>query len=140
VIRGDIIEQIKHYKEFIIYNNNNNKLMYMSSSVGSVAYSSSEGIYQVDENESFYDFEIAVIDDVALHPLLLAISHSLILGEDITGINTEESQRTLTDDQFKELKCNQELSNCCICMENKKLNIQLPCKHTFCKLCIKNGL
>ena len=100
--------------------------MYMSSSVGSVAYSLSEGIYQVDENNSVsHHIEIAVIDDVALHPLLLAISHSLILGEDITSINTEESQRTLTDDQFKELKCNQELSNCCICMENKKLNIQL---------------
>ncbi len=117
--------------------------MYMSSSVGSVSYSSVEGIQHVSENESYLyrdDFEIMVIDDIALHPLLLALSHSLILGEEITSVNTVETKKTLTEDQFKDLKCNQDLSNCCICMENKRLNVQLACNHTFCKICIKKWL
>lgn len=117
--------------------------MYMSSSINSVAYSSREGIYQVSEDERpFYidRFEMAFTDDVAIHPLLLALSHSLLLGEEIASINTEETKKTLTDDQFKQLNCEQELSNCCICMENKKLNVRLACKHTFCKVCIKKWL
>lgn len=116
--------------------------MYMSSNVGSVAYSSREGIYQVPENERPVTdrFEMLFFDDVAIHPLLIALSHSLILGEEITAVNTEETKKTLTYDQFNQLNCNQELSNCCICMENKKLNIQLVCNHTFCKTCIKKWL
>ena len=87
--------------------------MYMSSNVGSVAYSSREGIYQVPENERPVadHFEIMFFDDVAIHPLLIALSHSLILGEEITAVNTEETKKTLTYDQFNQLNCNQELSN-----------------------------
>ena len=117
--------------------------MYMSSNVGTVAYSSREGVYIVPENERhlYIDhFEMTYTDDIAIHPLLLAISHSLILGEDIWSVDVEERRKTLTDDQFNELKYNEDLSNCFICMENKKLNIQLACKHTFCKTCIKKWL
>lgn len=118
--------------------------MYMSSNIGSVAYSSREGIFSVPEDQRIYYFQPVVIDmdtdEDILHPLLLALSHSLILGEDIRATNTEETKKTLSEDQFNELNFNQELSNCCICMENKKLNVQLKCNHTFCKMCIKKWL
>lgn len=116
----------------------------MSSNIGSVAYSSREGIFSVPEEQRIYYFQPVVIDidtnEDILHPLMLALSHSLILGEDIRVTNTEETKKTLTEDQFNELNFNQELSNCCICMENKKLNVQLKCNHTFCKMCIKKWL
>lgn len=118
--------------------------MYMSSNIGSVAYSSREGIFSVPEDQRIYYFQPVVIDmdtdEDILHPLLIALSHSLILGEDIRATNTEETKKTLSEDQFNELNFNQELSNCCICMENKKLNVQLKCNHTFCKMCIKKWL
>tara|TARA_B110001450_G_scaffold42652_1_gene38915 strand:- start:28312 stop:28707 length:396 start_codon:yes stop_codon:yes gene_type:complete len=117
--------------------------MYMSSNVNSVAYSSREGIYQVPESEMPYyidNFEISFMENVSIHPVLLALTHSLIIGEDILNNNTEETRKTLTDDQFNQLKCIQELSNCCICMENKRSNIQLECNHTFCKNCIRKWL
>lgn len=116
--------------------------MYMSSSVGSVSYSSREGIFSVPEDQRIYYFQPIMIDsdEDILHPLLIALSHSLILGEDIRATNTEETKKTLSEDQFNELNFNQELSNCCICMENKKLNVQLKCNHTFCKMCIKKWL
>jgi len=116
--------------------------MYMSSNIGSVAYSSREGIFSVPEDQRIYYFQPIVIDadEDILHPLLIALSHSLILGEDIRATNTEETKKTLSEDQFNELNFNQELSNCCICMENKKLNVQLKCNHTFCKMCIKKWL
>lgn len=116
----------------------------MSSNIGSVAYSSREGIFSVPEDQRIYYFQPVVIDmdtdEDILHPLLIALSHSLILGEDIRATNTEETKKTLSEDQFNELNFNQELSNCCICMENKKLNVQLKCNHTFCKMCIKKWL
>jgi len=118
--------------------------MYMSSNVGSVAYSSREGIFSVPEDQRVYYFQPMSIDidtdEDIIHPLLIALSHSLILGEDIRNTTTEETKKTLTEDQFNELNFNQELSNCCICMENKKLNIRLKCNHTFCKTCIKKWL
>ena len=118
--------------------------MYMSSNIGSVGYSSREGIFSVPEDQRIYYFQPVVIDiqtdEDILHPLLIALSHSLILGEDIRNTNTEETKKTLSEDQFNELNFNQELSNCCICMENKKLNVQLKCNHTFCKMCIKKWL
>ena len=116
--------------------------MYMSSNIGSVAYSSREGIFSVPEEQRIYYFQPVLMDtdEDILHPLLLALSHSLILGEDIRATNTEETKKTLSEDQFNELNFNQELSNCCICMENKKLNVQLKCNHTFCKMCIKKWL
>jgi hypothetical protein len=116
----------------------------MSSNVGSVAYSSREGIFSVPEEQRIYYFQPVAFDiqtdEDILHPLLLAFSHSLILGEDIGDVHTEETKRTLTEDQFNNLTFNQALSNCCICMENKKLNVQLKCNHTFCKTCIKKWL
>lgn len=116
--------------------------MYMSSNIGSVSYSSREGIIPVPEDQRIYYFQPVIIDadEDIIHPLLLALSHSLILGEDIRDINTEETKKTLSEDEFNELNFNQELSNCCICMENKKLNVQLKCNHTFCKMCIKKWL
>jgi hypothetical protein len=116
--------------------------MYMSSNVGSVAYSSREGIINVPEEQ--WGFQPVMInmetDADILHPLMIALAHSLIIGEDIINTNTEETKKTLTEDQFNQLNFNQELSNCCICMENKKLNVQLKCNHTFCKMCIKKWL
>jgi hypothetical protein len=118
--------------------------MYMSSNIGSVAYSSREGIINVPEDQRVYYFQPVVIDmdtdEDILHPLLIALTHSLILGEDIRATNTEETKKTLSEDQFNELNFNQEFSNCCICMENKKLNVRLKCNHTFCKICIKKWL
>lgn len=116
----------------------------MSSNIGSVAYSSREGIINVPEDQRVYYFQPVVIDmdtdEDILHPLLIALTHSLILGEDIRATNTEETKKTLSEDQFNELNFNQEFSNCCICMENKKLNVRLKCNHTFCKICIKKWL
>jgi len=118
--------------------------MYMSSNVGSVAYSSREGIIDVQPDQRVYYFQPVYVDmetdEDVLHPLLIALSHSLILGEDIGNTDTEETKKTLSEDQFNKLNFNQELSNCCICMENKKLNIQLNCNHIFCKTCIKKWL
>lgn len=118
--------------------------MYMSSNIGSVAYSSRQGIFSVPEGQLIYYLQPVTIDmqtdEDILHPLVLALAHGLILGEDIRNTNTEEIKKTLTEDQFNDLNFNQELSNCCICMENKKLNVQLKCNHTFCKLCIKKWL
>lgn len=118
--------------------------MYMSSNIGSVAYSSREGIFSVPEEQRVYYFQPVQIDmdmdEDIIHPLLLALTHSLIIGQDIRDTNMEETKKTLTEDQFNSLNFNQELSNCCICMENKKLNVQLKCNHTFCKMCIKKWL
>ncbi len=116
--------------------------MYMSSNIGSVAYSSRDGIISVPEEQRIYYFQPIIIDtdEDILHPLMLALAHGLILGEDIRNTTTEEIKKTLTEDQFNQLNFNKELSNCCICMENKKLNVQLNCGHTFCKTCIKKWL
>ena len=105
----------------------------MSSNIGSVAYSSRQGIFSVPEEQRMYYFQPVTIDiqtdEEILHPLMLALAHGLILGEDIRDTNTEETKKTLTEDQFNKLNFNQELSNCCICMENKKLNVHLNCDH-----------
>lgn len=116
----------------------------MSSNIGSVAYSSREGIFSVPEGQRIYYFQPVQIDmdtdEDIIHPLLLALTHSFIIGEDIGNTSSEEIKKTLTEDQFNQLNFNQDLSNCCICMENKKLNVQLKCNHTFCKTCIKKWL
>lgn len=118
--------------------------MYMSSNIGSVAYSSSQGIFSVPEGQRIYYLQPVTIDmqtdEDILHPIMLALAHGLIIGEDIRNTNTEETKKTLTEDQFNDLNFKQELSECCICMENKKLNVQLNCNHTFCKMCIKKWL
>ena len=78
-------------------------------------------------------------EDVFFHPLLIAMSHSLMLGLDYP-IDLEEEKNKLTEDEFKNLETCGDVTNCAICMENKKLNIKLKCNHIFCKGCIKKWL
>tara|TARA_B100000212_G_scaffold338460_2_gene315038 strand:- start:21509 stop:21922 length:414 start_codon:yes stop_codon:yes gene_type:complete len=80
-----------------------------------------------------------VRDDVFLHPLLIALSHSLILGDDFP-MDTQEEKHKLSEDDFKNLETCSEITNCAICMENKKSNVKLKCAHIFCKGCIKTWL
>lgn len=79
-------------------------------------------------------------EDVFLHPLLIALSHSLMMGEDFNINTQEEEKHKLSDDEFKNLETCSEITNCAICMENKKSNIKLKCDHIFCKGCIKKWL
>lgn len=80
-------------------------------------------------------------DDVFLHPLLIAMSHSLILGSDFDiDINTPEEKHKLSIDEFKNLEICTEITNCAICMDNKRSNIKLKCNHIFCNNCIKKWL
>ena len=60
-----------------------------------------------------------MIDDVFLHPLLISLSHSLILGHDFP-MDTQEEKHKLSEDEFKNLETCSEITNCAICMENKK--------------------
>ncbi len=78
-------------------------------------------------------------DGMILHPVILALTHSLIAGDDLMT-DLEEEKNKLTDDEFKNLETCSEISNCAICMENKKMNIKLKCNHIFCKGCIKKWL
>lgn len=117
--------------------------MYMESNIRNLSYSANEGLTVVQGEPReiyYYDFDIVLDNDVALHPLLIALTHTLILGDDINSVNTQEQKKTLSEEQFNELVCAQQLSHCSICMENKKLNIKLKCNHTFCKPCIKKWL
>ena len=76
-------------------------------------------------------------DDVFLHPVLIAMSHSLILGSDFDiDMNSPEEKHKLSIDEFKNLEICTEITNCAICMENKKSNIKLKCQHIFCNNCI----
>jgi hypothetical protein len=78
-------------------------------------------------------------EEVFLHPLLIAMSHSLIHGLDYS-MDLEEEKNKLTEVEFKNLETCGDITNCAICMENKKLNIKLKCNHIFCKGCIKKWL
>jgi len=77
--------------------------------------------------------------DVFMHPLLVALTNSLMMGNDIL-MNLEEEKNTLTEDEFKNLETCSDVTNCAICMDNKKMNIKLKCNHIFCKNCIKKWL
>lgn len=88
----------------------------------------------------FSEYQIVNNTDTILHPLLLAITHSMIIGDEISNVPTEEIKKTLSDDEFNNLKKTENLSACSICMENKKLNIELKCNHIFCRGCIKKWL
>ena len=83
---------------------------------------------------------ITTVDSDDISPVLLELIHNLVIGEDIASVNTHEIKKTLTEDQFNHLKKTENVSNCSICMENKKSNIELNCSHTFCKGCIKKWL
>ena len=78
-------------------------------------------------------------EEVFLHPLLIAMTHSLIHGLDYS-MDLEEEKNKLTEVEFKNLETCGDITNCAICMENKKLNIKLKCNHIFCKGCIKKWL
>jgi len=95
-------------------------------------------VEEIDESEIPYMQNTR--EDVFLHPLLIALSHSLIMGEDFNMNTQEEEKHKLSDDEFKNLETCSEITNCAICMENKKSNIKLKCDHIFCKGCIKKWL
>ncbi len=78
-------------------------------------------------------------EEVFLHPLLIAMNHSLLVGLDYP-MDLEEEKNKLTEVEFKNLETCSDITNCAICMENKKLNIKLKCNHVFCKGCIKKWL
>ena len=105
--------------------------MLMSSSIRTVIISRNTSgdnyISEISEDESL------------LHPIMLALIHSSIIGEEIFRDLYEEKNK-LSEDEFKNLNVCTEITNCAICMENKKLNIELKCKHVFCKSCIKKWL
>ena len=79
-------------------------------------------------------------EDVFLHPLLVALSHSLYIGEEIYIMDLSEEKNKLTEDEFNNLETCSNITNCVICMENNKSNIKLKCDHIFCKNCIKKWL
>ena len=82
-----------------------------------------------------------VENEVFLHPLLIALTHNMMLGEDyMMDMNMEEEKNKLTEDEFKNLETCSDVTNCAICMDNKKMNIKLKCDHIFCKGCIKKWL
>lgn len=120
--------------------------MWMSSNIRTLAMNRSgfqrELVVVPEENLPYYfypQYEISVDSD-DISPVLLELIHNLVIGEDIASVNTHEIKKTLTEDQFNHLKKTENVSNCSICMENKKSNIELNCSHTFCKGCIKKWL
>ena len=58
-------------------------------------------------------------EEVFLHPLLIAMSHSLVHGLDYS-MDLEEEKNKLTEVEFKNLETCGDITNCAICMENKK--------------------
>tara|TARA_Y100000741_G_C18203419_1_gene538620 strand:+ start:765 stop:1172 length:408 start_codon:yes stop_codon:yes gene_type:complete len=78
-------------------------------------------------------------DDIILHPIIVALTHSMMVGDGLP-MDLDEEKNKLTDDQFRNLETCSEVTNCVICMENKKANIKLKCNHIFCKGCIKKWL
>lgn len=113
--------------------------MWMSSNVRTIVVTRNENnqlsVNEVDPS----DVPQIRQEDVFLHPLLIAMSHSLMFGLDYTS-DLEEEKNKLTEDEFKNLQTCGDATNCAICMENKKLNIKLKCNHIFCKGCIKKWL
>tara|TARA_R110002072_G_scaffold7227_8_gene39581 strand:+ start:1089 stop:1481 length:393 start_codon:yes stop_codon:yes gene_type:complete len=113
--------------------------MWMSSNVRTIVVTRNEN-NQLSVNEvDPADVPQIQQEDVFLHPLLIAMSHSLMFGLDYP-IDLEEEKNKLTEDEFKNLETRGDVTNCAICMENKKLNIKLKCNHIFCKGCIKKWL
>lgn len=113
--------------------------MWMSSNVRTILVSRNENnILSIDEVDPDSIQQIHQ-EDLFLHPVLIALSHSIIAGVDYID-NLDEEKNKLTDDEFKNLETCIDTTNCAICMENKKLNIKLKCNHIFCKSCIKKWL
>jgi hypothetical protein len=113
--------------------------MWMSSNVRTIVVTRNEN-NQLSVNEvDLEDVPQIQQEDVFMHPLLIAMSHSLMLGLDYP-FDLEEEKNKLSEDEFKNLETCSDVTNCAICMENKKLNIKLKCNHIFCKGCIKKWL
>lgn len=116
--------------------------MWMSSNVRTLLVRRDENnqisVEEVDESE-VQRFQENRQEDFFIHPLLIALSHSLMVGE-TSFMDLEEEKNKLTEDEFKNLPSCAEITNCAICMENKKMNIKLKCGHIFCKTCIKKWL
>ena len=131
--------------------------MWMSSNIRTLMVrrnnNNNVSVEEVDESEiPFIDFDdgrieimstsnnsFNVRDDIILHPILVALTHSMMVGDGLP-MNLDEEKHKLTDDEFKNLETCSEITNCVICMENKKANIKLKCNHIFCKGCIKKWL
>jgi len=78
-------------------------------------------------------------DEMFLHPLMIALANSMIYEEEYPE-DLEEEKHKLTEYEFKNLQTCDNLTNCAICMENKRSNVKLKCEHIFCKGCIKKWL
>ena len=107
--------------------------MMMESSVGAI-------IFTMDYNENFnlVQIETDSYDSPILPPYVISIAHSIIIGE--LNFLEEQNKNIVSLESFKKLESCNEISNCTICFENKKLNIKLMCGHIFCKPCIKKWL
>ena len=122
--------------------------MWMSSNIRTLVVrrdnTNNVSVEQIDESEiPFIDFDDVHIynnrEDIILHPILVALTHSMMVGDGLP-MDLDEEKNKLTDDEFKNLETCSEITNCVICMENKKMNIKLKCNHIFCKGCIKKWL
>ena len=113
--------------------------MWMSSNVRTLVVIRNENNQLFVNEVSPNDVPQIQQEDVFLSPLLIALSHSMMLGLDYPS-DLEEEKNKLTGDEFKNLETCGDITNCTICMENKKLNIKLKCNHIFCKGCIKKWL
>ena len=124
--------------------------MWMSSNIRTLIVrrnQNNNNIYveQIEDSEIPYiDYDDIQVynnrEDIILHPILVALTHSMMVGDfDLTD-NLEEEKHKLTEDEFKNLETCSNITNCAICLENKKLNIKLKCDHVFCKSCIKKWL
>ena len=109
--------------------------MMMESSLGTI-------IFSADENENFNLIRIEpdTLNNTnpILHPYIIGITHSIIIGE--LNFSEEQNKNIVSEECFKKLESCNEISNCAICFENKKLNIKLKCGHIFCRPCIKKWL
>ena len=107
--------------------------MMMESSIGTI-------IFTADDDENFNLVRIDTDGSHApiLHPYIISITHSIIIGE--LNFLEKQNKNIVSEESFKKLESCNEISNCAICFENKKLNIKLKCGHIFCKPCIKKWL
>jgi hypothetical protein len=109
--------------------------MMMESNVGTIIFSTDE-----DNNFNLVRIEPDTLHHVnqILHPYIINITHGIVTGS--LNLLDEEDKNTVSEETFKKLESCNEISNCAICLENKKLNIKLKCGHVFCKPCIKKWL
>lgn len=90
-------------------------------------------------SSDFYNAQNHTVPEDIFHPILVALTHAIITGDGLPT-DLEEEKNKLSEDEFINLETCSELTNCAICMENKKMNVKLKCNHIFCKTCIKKWL